>query len=575
MKQILFPLFFFGIIIIISLFAASPSFKLALFGDDWQQIWHYFYYVGPKANIIDHLTYFISGYGAFELTSGVLYYIFGHDYKMYYILSYLYKLFAAFSIIPLVLYLTRSKLAAFYASLFVSITTIGLESTNWVINSPAYLAAAFLSLFLYFFVKSREDLKLRTSIFAIIFFYLAHVFAPVRMTGLLPFVILFEIFLNFRNLNIKLSLKRLTIFLSLFAVISITGASAARYGTLLGGASTQLLAGISQIFTMINQGRSDFLFYPIMTVGRIIIPSTVAISVPTLFLSILIFLSVLFLNIQRHRKIVPIAIITLSIWSAISLIIYEVNKSTLSQPDTLSLVIGGFALLIGTTLLIINKKQLISIAFFIGVFWTIFSFLFPWFRSPETLLPTDQRYLVTSTIGLAVLLAGIIGLGKKSKNRIYLFLLLLPFILIQIITTRAFFIDAVENSHGKAAIEKIWSTFPYIPEVGKTEKPLVFYFDSTPEKGRLKHHSLTFGFPYRMAFMYNIFDNEIGSRHSRMPISTNDWKDIVSAVTDGKSLPWPNEPVPIENIYAFFLKSDNTLLNITEEARSKLKQELK
>lgn len=564
-----------SIVITISVFVAYPSFKLALFGDDWQQIWNYFHYI-ETPNITNHLAYFVSGYGAFEMTTGILYGIFGHNYKMYYIFSYLYKLIAAFSVWPLIFYLTRSKLASFYGSLFLSVTLIGIESTNWVVNSPAYLSIANLSLFFFFFIKSREDLKPVTFGLAILFFYLAHIFAPLRMTGLLPFTFFMEAFMYIKSRKLRLSFFRLFTIIIIFVIISGTSAAQGRSkNSLLEDASSILNSGLSKIATM-SQSRSDFLFYPVMTIGRLVIPYSVKPQVPTLFFGLIIFLGTLILNIPKGRKIILTTTLSLGIWSLISWIIYSINKSTLLLQDAISLAIGGYFLIIGIILMIYNRSRLISTSLLLGVFWTIFSFIFTWIRAPETLHPTEHRYLTPAAVGIAIFFASIIGLGHRLRNRINLFLLIIPFIIINILTTRSFFTDVVENSHGAQTMNKIWSSFPYIPEIGKTEKTLVFYFDSTPGKGPLKHHSLTFGFPYRIALMYNIHDKDVNKSLKRLPMVSNDWSDIVSAVSDGNSLArsgYPKEKVPVENVYSFYLTSENDLINTTSETRNKLRKE--
>lgn len=563
------------IIIFLSIFAFFPSFHLALFGDDWLAIYRYLHFFGPDSKEgTNYFTYFVGGYGAYEITTGTLYTLFGPESNIYYIISYIFRLIAAFSVWPIVFYLSRSKLAAFYASLFLSITTIGLETTDWVFNLTSYLTIASLSLFLFFFIKSRENLRIMYFVIAAVFFYLAHIFAPVRMTGLLPFTIFLEIFLNFKSFNIILAFKRLFAISIIFGFITMFGAYVEKTetsGTLLDRATQIANEGFNNMSILLQGGRTDFLFYPVMTVGRLIIPYSVKPQIPTLFFGLIIFLGTLTLNIPNGKKIIFSTILGIGVWSAISWILYLINRSTLSFQDTISLAIGGYFLIIGTILMIYYKNQLISTTFFLGIFWTVFSFIFPWVRAPETLHPTEHRYLIPSSIGIAIFFASIIGLGYRIKNRVNLFLLVISFVIINTIATRSFFIDVVENSHGAKVMNKIWSSFPYIPEIGQTEKPLVFYFDSTPSKQSLKHHSLTFGFPFRIALKYRILDEQ-----TRLPMVSNNWSDIISAVSDGNSLArsgYPKEKVPIENIYAFYLTDGNNLINITEETRDRLRKE--
>lgn len=570
--------FFLGpllVIILLSIYVSYPSFNLALFGDDWQQIWKYFQLVGPKSSIINHLTFFISGYGSFDVMTGLLYNSFGQNYQVYYLFAYVYKLIAALSIWPLVFYLTRSKLAAFYASLFVSVTIIGLESTNWVFNSPAYLAVANLSLFLYFFIKSRENLALKYFVTAVLFFYLAHIFALVRTSGLLPFAIILELFLNFKSPNIKLSLRRIFFIVTTFIFITLTSPASEGAGSLIGGSSTIINDGLSSISALFKQGRTDFLFYPIMTFGRLLLPNTINFQLFELLLTVIIFIIILSLNISKGKKISCVIMVTFVLWSIVSWLVLSFNKATLSINDTLSLAIGGYLIASGIILLYFNWKSPFSILFFIGIFWTLFSFIFPWVRAPETLHPTEHRYFITTVIGIAVLLASIIGLGKKLKNRIYLSLLIIPLVLMNIITSRNYFIDVMENSHGREAMNKIWSQLPYYPQMGKTEKPLIFYFESSPNKERLRHHSLTFGFPFKIATLYNIYDDNLTKSYTRFPIATNDWSEIVSIVSKEDYLvkyDLSKGIIPIDNIYAFYLDENNNLINITQQTREKLRE---
>lgn len=562
-------------VILISLYTLSPSFNLGLFGDDWLEIWRYIHFLGPgSTGQYNHFSYFVGTYGAYDIIIGLLYNVFSSDYKIYYILAYLFRIIAAFSLIPLVFYHTKSKLAAFFAVLFFSITTIGVETTNWVFNMPSYLAIAFSNLFLYFFISSYGKRGFWLIATYSLFFYLAHIFAPIRMTGLLFFTTFLEVFLflkTSKSRDWKLSLFRLSILFIIFILISLTG-KIPDSGSIMEVATKILDSGFFAIFNLLKQGRSDFLFYPIMTVGRMIIPNTIVPHVLILFLGLTVFISVLVSNIPNGKKIIPAILGGTIIWTIITFLINSLNKSTLLPQDAISLAIGGYTLLLGVILLIFSWKQIISLPIFIGIFWTFFSYIFTWVRAPETLLPTDQRYLITPAVGITILLASIIGLGPKLKNRINLFLLLIPFVLINIITTRGFFIDVVENSHGKDVVWKIWSNFPHIPEVGKSDLPLVFYFQSPPDKQRLLYHSVSFGFPFHIAIIYNIYDS-----YYRMPIPMEGWKEVVSSVTDGNSLVsrcFPAKPIPITNVYGFYLDENYNLINTTDEIRGKLKEEM-
>lgn len=514
------------IIFLISLYTFYPSFSLGLFGDDWVMLWMYMHYFGPGAptGVTNHFTYFLSGYGPYEITMGLLYKFFSYNSSIYYLFSYVFRLLAAFAIWPLIFYLTRSRLAAFYAVLFLSITTIGLETTNWVFNMTSYLAITFLSLFMYFFVKSREKLNNRLFALSVICFYLAHIFAPIRMTGLLPFTFILELFLLLRSSKLRLSLLRLSIILIVFIIITTTGAITETRGRLIGGAAGVISAGINTSFTLIQQGQFRFLFNPLITIGRMIVP--------------------------------------------------EAYFSNLPNRENLLLIIG-LVITSSSIFLIKNKKNAkLSLAFFIAILWIIFSFLFSWFRDPKALYPIDFRYFIPTAVGFAIFLSAIIGLGKNFTSRLNLFLLALVILILHIMTTRNYFIKEVGNAHGSEAINKMWSSILPITKFGKPDEPVVYYFESAPEKRNLLFYSVEFGLPYRIPFIYKMYSSDA---YYKSPSPMDDWKDVVSAVKDGKTLvprQFPEKPIPIDNVYGFSLTSDNNLVNITTEVRNKLKEEL-
>lgn len=577
------------LIILISFFTFYPSFNLALFGDDWYALWNYLHYFGPNSSGHHLFSYLFDTYGPQDFSMGVLYNIFGLESQNYYIVSYFFRLLAAVSLWPAVYYLTKSKLAAFSASLFFSVTIIGLETTNWVFNMPSYLAIASFNIFLYFYIKSLEKGSRKLLIPAGIFFTLAHIFAPIRMTGLLLFTVIIELFwilLNGYKNIIKISALRLMFIFAIFILIGTTNKVPGTSSSVFTLASSILGNGFGTIQNLLSQGRSDFLFYPIMTIGRMVTFDTLTLtglqipslknfylsSLPIFFGFVIIAILVLSNSIKSSRRFTLGFIIAALSWTIFSGFIFYINKLVISAQNAAFLLLGGYCLILGITLFIqIRKEKILAASLFISMSWTVLSFIFTWFRAPETLLSFDQRYLIPSAAGIAIFLGTAIGLGRTKKQKNILFALVSVFIILNIIATKAYLTNAILNSHGREATEKIWSQIPYIPNLGKTADPLIFYFYG--DNPALIHHTLAFGFPYHMAILYSIYDT-----YNKMPVPMEEWKEVVSAAKDGKSLvsrQFPARPVPIENIYAFFLKPDNILLNITEEARSKLELELK
>ncbi len=177
------------LIIFISFLTFRPSFNLALYGDDWLAFYRYLTHLGPGAiENWNHLTYFLTPYGAQDILMGSLRKIYGFNSVDYYTTSYLFRLFASFSLFPLVFYFTKSKLATFFSILFFSVTIIGLDTTTWVFNMPTYITVGLFNLTLYFFIKSREENHFKQIFFAVILYYFAYIITPIRMHGSLPFI---------------------------------------------------------------------------------------------------------------------------------------------------------------------------------------------------------------------------------------------------------------------------------------------------------------------------------------------------------------------------------------------------
>ncbi|MCL4416675.1 MAG: hypothetical protein M1365_08285 [Actinobacteria bacterium] len=214
------------------------------------------------------------------------------------------------------------------------------------------------------------------------------------------------------------------------------------------------------------------------------------------------------------------------------------------------------------------QDRLISQAIFASLSWSIAAFFIPWLWDPFFLLVTYHRYLIGSAVGISLFLATVISLIKNLKYQKIVLSLFFFLILIHIINTRTHIQKIVEN-HSAETSNKIWSQMPYISEIGKSKEPLVFYFEGDATNGAILNDTVTFGFPFHMAILYNI------SEMNKNPVSMIVWKDVESAVLDGKSFA-PHfggrvlNPISPSSVYAFHLQGKDNLINITESARKKL-----
>lgn len=586
----------FLIVFLVGSLVFFPTLKLSLYGDDWLVFWRYdsFFPTPQTSSILDYVKHFLTRYGSQDVLIGFLRSIFGYQSAYYYMISLILRILAAFSLYPLTFYLTRSKLAAFFAMLFFSVTTIGLETTEYLAHIPSYISLTFFNLFLYYFLRSRDDKEGKKLLYSGLFFYLTFIISPIRMTGLLPFIFLTEIFWILQNLNRKIFKKfsiRLSFILLFFLFINISGnpfffptqqTNEKSHSNIF--LINQTTDSLFNILEQLKNGRFDFLFYPVISFGGMFLPDTALPDFSSAFnksqlILLVLFIYGLFIGITSiivksiFVKKLPsykIILFLMALWSLVSSVIYLANQTTFPNSKFfILLLVGGYMAILELYLLYkFYHNQLVSQAIFSSLSWSIFAFFVPWFWNPTFLLTTYHRYLIGSAVGISLFLAVIISLVRNLKYQKVISSLFFILLLIHIVNTNMHIQKLLKN-HNQEISSKIWSQIPYIPEVGKSMEPLVFYFEGDSTNGAILNDTVTFGFPFHMGLLYKIPDE------NRNPISMIDWKDVESTVSDGKSFA-PHakgkilDPISPERVYAFRLQGKDNLINITDSARKRL-----
>ncbi len=591
----------FLIVFLVGLVVFFPTFNLSLYGDDWLVFWRYdsFFPSSQASSGLDYLKHFLTRYGSQDILMGFLRSIYGYASQYYYLTSFILRILAAFSLYPLVFYLTKNKLATLFAMLFFSVTTIGLETTEYISHITSYIGLIFFNLFLYFFLRSREKNEGKKLFYSGLFFYLTFVIVPIRMTGLLPFIIFIEIFWIVQNFNKRIiteGVSRLfTIFL-IFLFINTTGKPfffPSHGGDTKSDSSIFLLNQTTDSLFNIQKQLEDqqfgFLSYPIISFGSMFIPDSAIkdfSAIPSQFQLFILTLLVycLFVTIAlaitncifvKKSNFYKLILFPTALWSLISSIIYLANQTAFPNLKFfILLLVGGYVAILGLYLLYkFYNNHLVSQALLTSLSWSLASFFMPWFWSPTFLLTTYHRYLIGSAVGISLFLATIISLAKSVKHRkvvLFSFLILL-FIHIGTSSTH---IRRLLINHNQQNSDKIWAAMPHIPEVGKSMEPLVFYFEGDGTNGAILNDTITFGFPFHMGLQYGISDE------NNNPLSMIEWKDVESAVLDGKSFS-PHykgqilDPISTERVYAFRLQGKDNLINITDITREKLVNLLK
>lgn len=579
MVLIIIPIF----LLLINLWLFLPFFGLGLFGDDWLAIFRYSYYLDEPKHLglysteyFNHFKYLLNAYGSQDMLMAYLYKTFGEYSGVYFILSYILRVGAGFSIYFPAYYLTKNKLSAYFAVFFFLFSSIGLEASSWVFNMPSYLYITFFSFLVYFYLKYQQENKIKSLYLSYLFFTLTFLSTPIRAHGLIPFIIFMEIlWLIFKRnwVSFKLSLMKISGFFAILFVIYILGFKE----TLSGSPTAGFIAILKNSLSLLSQNRFDFLFYPLATLGNIFIPDTflpkgwqitnfnqylykIVLPISLAYITIAIILTYHIGNLGR-KFISSVAIMGV-VWITLVLIIYKFNPATFSNANNASsLLIGGYILIMVTNLFFyLKSNNLIRSGLLIAFGWTIISYLYPSLQSnTAAIFSTTHRYLIVSNVGISMLLAILIGLGKNSK-RIFTLVIISSVLLMAHTFSIRNFLNVQYQTHERSIVKKIWSQIPYVEKVGKSTEPLIFYFEGDGTNETILRDSVTFGFPPHMALLYGI------TEENKNPQPMSDWREVEFAVLDGTSP---------DRIYAFHLQGKDNLINITDLAREKLSELIK
>ncbi|MFC1649271.1 hypothetical protein ACFL2C_00975 [Patescibacteria group bacterium] len=582
-------LFTFLPILCISLVILWPSFNLAVTGDDYLGLWRYNHNLGGfSQKQYNNFTYLLTDYGPQDSFTALIHRYVGFQSIYYYVISFILRIAAAISLYPLVKYITKNKTAAVISVLFFSITTTGLETTDWVFNAPSYVAILFFSIFFLFYLKAINTSRLLYYIISYLFFLLCVISQPIRM-GFLPlYVVVFEIvflLFNFKAKNIKNAIVRLVIVgLLTYALFSFTeiGGSiglSRDTGELSNGFWSSRVGhyfrGIHLLFVEKSYTK---LFNPIAQLGSTIFPNSVvphkyeSLSNIKILIYIILPLYLVFLaaisltnkhlinkvntNVYNIIKIIAI------FWPLTLWVMFVVDAQYPIQTSNFIVYIVGGYLLLFTFLLFLGANKTTRLGIAISITLIVGSYIVPWVRNPGIIQVTFSRYLVVPAVGVSILI-GVIASVANTKNKALIIPLLL-LVLLHAYTSNKYLSHLADVRNTKIT-EKIRESVPRNDKLGKTKEPIVYYFET--DNKEVLHHSLMFGFPVILALEQNFKD----------PWSiayTQNWDEVEAAYKDGSGLKrfmHDIKKVELDNIHSFYLKGD-TLKDTTESTRDRLEK---
>lgn len=571
---------------IISYLLLQKTFNLALYGDDWLQLYNLWlsFDVHKTLSFFDIRSY-ISSYWPQYLFLGAIRHFFGYAAPAYFAVSLLLRILVSISLFFLVNELSKSRLAAFLASLIFTFSVAGLQTTDWVFNMNTYAGIIFLNLAMIAYLKIRQ-LKTfisRSYLIFISLFTLALGVVPVRMHGAIFFVIATEIFLYIfvDKKNIFKFDRFLISRLALPAIIIFALVKAGSF--VLGGEFSQLTNNFQFLINTIQKGKNDILFYFLGIIGNISIPDTFNTAIFSGHISkMMIFFTVLglltTLAIKGNKLTYGIIILVNLLWAITGKMLIIWNPD-LSFANLFSISAGFQSLFLSFLVFHYTRKAYPKLAssIIIGMFWIISFSLLYWLRTRFLILESTSRYMTTGAVGFSISFAGFLAIMfdnlKKSGPKKFA-LLIIPVILllswlgINFYATQSY-LNNLEINRNLALADKTWTALRLsVPKLDQNT-PSVFYF--TSDNSAAVNMVLVFGFWPHAGLSYGI------SNWENTPLPTENYKELLDMVKTGESLKKVHGrkavPVPLSRVFAFDFRNGE-LTSITDSIRQQLSKDL-
>lgn len=416
--------------------------------DDWGQL---FYYEVYNARDLRNLPFIINETGTpymwtEEYNVGFLKDIFGLNQRAIKLVELLFKSIAALSIAFLAYKFTKDRLLAFFVVFFFIIFPSTAGVLSHIIFVGAYLTLIFICAFIVFYSQSLK--QPRKIILASVFFFLALLVCPPRAYLILPVPFLIELYRLRKGFNIFRFLRRMLIFyLPLIFLQSRPGSFIPHL---------ELLAHFKQIIS----GNLYSLSFPFQATSALYLDKSILAEILKSVGSnlgspypdlkgliivnfILIFFSLFFGFLLKKKKLTPFIVKVLGLTflvevvfllfgflsssdGKVSYINYTVGSTyTQTLSDSIyQAIFGGFYFILGLLISLewwFNKREnkvlaIISIAWF----WTFFSEFFLYFTNHWYYMvgQSYDRYIIVSSMGAVIFIAGIFSLIFKSLEKI-------------------------------------------------------------------------------------------------------------------------------------------------------------
>lgn len=448
------------LVILVLFLVLKPAISLPLPGDAYVDLQVIVTDFGKNLSFFyPPLKYYVYQYGTQFTSILIVYKLFGFNPQAYFILNIFLRIAAAVTIYLFTAKWSKSKLAAVVAGIFFGVNLPGLQPTTRVAFFFVYVGVISLFIFLdrwlkFHYQPTGKNLKLSA-----LFFALAILSYPIRMVGIVPLILMGEIYWLVKNYNdratLKLQIKHILALTGIILLlVFVTGTLSSTPELSFKRISTNilfisLLTGYPPVITTLWLFISNLILSP---VSSIISNSGAAILKPLtlilLFLNTFFFLNCIFRKkfLLAFASLTAITFVPFVMASSQNLEGWDNNLIMITQ-------IGGSIFLLSNLFLIYmkNRNEHLAEIGMLGSAIVLTFILFPWLISPQK-SSNDQsafnfihRYYTIPSAGMAILLASVTAISwdslknnlrilKKLKTTLELFqltkgLLVLPILL--------------------------------------------------------------------------------------------------------------------------------------------------
>lgn len=527
------------IVILLENYILAPHLRYSFADVDWNFLLSFKELSKLYHSPINHI---INGWKIWGVYTYQLYYIglienvFGMDYRNFQIATHIFKIIATLSIYPVILLVTKSRLAAFLTTIIYAFAYSSIGVMYTVVTSGLFVAIPFMSIFFiwYWYLLKKGKNSFWEIIIWEFLFFITLLLATERMYPLIPTVILIELFWWFKNNFSKVvfyhGLKRLAPFIVLFLGIILYKPSI----------FIEMSGNVSITYQKFMLGNWQVFLSPLISLGGLFLPKDYwrilgepninGISSYVVFLLsgpfVIFFCLSILLSLFLSNKPIKFLFNTLSITFVLGLLIYVLSTHHLTIPESVRMHFDfGYIIpaLLGSYIISVTlfsykewlndgKKNDLLISMIGGITLAFLFIITTWIAADWVLVFFGvHRYLTIPSIGSSLFIACfIVIIFNKIKTirsirflSYLIFLVLIPLFLFNAKVIKDYFQYELEYAGTDAAghtrmKNKLWS---YLGGISKTE-PSIFYFDESQDhdNGYFDETTIMAGFTSWMRF---------------------------------------------------------------------------